>query len=84
MMLSAKRPLRSVEEGDKQRVLAFGQGDLPAAWIRKGGVRVTEARRYARPPCRERRSMPRECATRPRQQSVSACRLAASRDAAPD
>ena len=43
----------------------------------KGGVKATEARRHAaRPPSRERRSMPRERATRPRQQSVSACRLA--------
>ena len=34
-------------------------------------------RRYAaRPPSRARRCMPRECATRPTQQSVSACRLA--------
>ena len=42
-----------------------------------GGVKVTEARRHAaRPPSRERRSMPRERATRPRLQSVSACRLA--------
>jgi putative transposase len=42
-----------------------------------GGVKVTEARRYTtRPPSRERRSMLRERATRPRQQSVSACRLA--------
>ena len=42
-----------------------------------GGVKVTEARRHAaRPPSRERRSMPRGRATRPRQQSVSACRLA--------
>jgi hypothetical protein len=41
------------------------------------GVRVTEARRHAaRPPSRERRSMPRERATQPRRQSVSACRLA--------
>jgi class 3 adenylate cyclase len=36
-----------------------------------------EARRYAaRPRSRERRSTPRERATQPRQQSVSACRLA--------
>ena len=43
----------------------------------RGGVKVTEARRHAaRPPSRERRSMPRGRATRPRQQSVSACRLA--------
>ena len=43
----------------------------------KGGVKVTEARRYAgRPLSRERRSMPRERATQPRQQSVSPCRLA--------
>jgi hypothetical protein len=42
----------------------------------KGGVKVTEARRHAaRPPSRERRSMPRERATQPRLQSVSACRL---------
>jgi hypothetical protein len=42
-----------------------------------GGVKVTEARRHAvRRPSRERRSMPRERATRPRQQCVSACRLA--------
>ena len=42
-----------------------------------GGVKVTEARRHAaRPPSRERRSMPRERATQPRLQSVSACRLA--------
>src|ERR1700689_338855 len=42
--------------------------------LRKGGVKVTEARRHAaRPPSRERRSMPRGRATRPRQQSVSAC-----------
>jgi uncharacterized protein YecE (DUF72 family) len=42
-----------------------------------GGVKVTEARRRAaRPPSRERRSMPRERATQPRQQSASACRLA--------
>jgi len=41
------------------------------------GVKVTQARRHAaRPPSRERRSMLRERATRPRQQSVSACRLA--------
>ena len=44
---------------------------------RGGGVKVTEARRHAaRSPSRERWSMPRERATRPRQQSVSACRLA--------
>jgi hypothetical protein len=43
----------------------------------RGGVKVTEGRRHAaRPPSRERRSMPRERATPPRQQSVSACRLA--------
>src|SRR6202162_4589528 len=43
----------------------------------RGGVKVTEARRHAaRPPSRERRSMPRERATQPRLQSVSACRLA--------
>src|SRR5277367_2867619 len=34
-MLSAERPLRSVEERDKQRVLAFGQGDVRAIWIGK-------------------------------------------------
>jgi predicted ATPase len=44
---------------------------------RQGGVKVTDVRRHAaRPPSRERRSMPRERATQPRLQSVSACRLA--------
>jgi hypothetical protein len=38
----------------------------------KGGVRVTEVRLYAaRPPSRERRSIPRGRATQPRQQSAS-------------
>src|SRR5215471_20143731 len=32
-MLSAERPLRSVEEGDKQRVFAFGQRDVRAIGI---------------------------------------------------
>ena len=32
-MLAAKRPLRSIEEGDKQRVLAFGQRDVRAVRI---------------------------------------------------
>jgi hypothetical protein len=42
-----------------------------------GSVKVTEARRHAaRPPSRERRSMLRVRATRPRPQSVSPCRLA--------
>ena len=34
-MLAAKRPLRSIEEGDKQRVLAFGQRDVRAVRISK-------------------------------------------------
>ena len=34
-MLAAKRPLRRIEEGDKQRVLAFGQRDVRAVRIRK-------------------------------------------------
>ena len=34
-MLSAKRALWSVEEGDKQRIFAFGQRDIRAIWIGK-------------------------------------------------
>src|SRR5262245_20257176 len=34
-MLSAKWPLRGVEEGDQQRVLAFGQRDIRAGRIGK-------------------------------------------------
>jgi hypothetical protein len=55
------------------RIVVIRDGERLAA----GGVKVTEARRHAaRPPSRERRSMPRERATRPTQQSVCACRLA--------
>ncbi len=44
---------------------------------RDGSVKVTEfVDVAARSPTRERRSMPRGRATRPRQQSVFACRLA--------
>jgi hypothetical protein len=50
------------------------QGDVLALQFAMhvgGGVKLTEARRHvARPPSRERRSMPRGRATRPRQQSV--------------
>ena len=34
-MLSAKRPLRGVEEGDQQRVFAFGQRNVRAMRIGK-------------------------------------------------
>jgi putative transposase len=48
-----------------------------ASFLPDGGVKVTEARRHAaRRPSRERRSMPRERATRPRPPSGSVCRLA--------
>jgi DNA invertase Pin-like site-specific DNA recombinase len=46
--------------------------DVAAGRCQSNGVR----RYAARPPTRERRSTPRERATQPRQQSVSACRLA--------
>ena len=65
LTLSAIRALM----GEDQAEAAFNPAN--------GGVKLTEARRHvARPPSRERRSMPRGRATRPRQQSVSACRLA--------
>src|SRR5262249_53351527 len=34
-MLATKRPLWSVQEGDKQRIFAFGQCDDRAGWIRE-------------------------------------------------
>src|ERR1700722_8339505 len=41
-MLSAKRPLRGVEEGDQQRILAFGQRDIRAFRIGKPSGAKTE------------------------------------------
>ena len=67
-----------LEEGFAWNGQTFGSlSQIAKAMTGTGGVKVTEARRHAaRPPSRERRSMPRGRATRPRQQSVSACRLA--------
>ena len=67
-----------LEEGFAWNGQTFGSlSQIAKTMTGTGGVKVTEARRYAgRPPSRERRSMPRERATRPEQRSVSACRLA--------